>query len=412
MPLALRDRLMLWPARQARWLAPSRTLRQVHGWRPLRVDVSAAKAILVIRPDDIGDLVLTGPFLRALRASAPDAHISLLVKTALRDLVALCPHVDAVHGLGFGAATGAVSRLRLLVEARRLRGLLPSGGADLVLLPRSDVDWYDSALIGHLLAGDGAIVRNRDASGRPASAGPPDPAVAVEDFDNPVMEHEVLRSLRFLAWCGGPETSDSRLEAWIGEADRAFARTWLARHFARPAPLLVMHPSGGRSRLKQWPIDRFKATLRDLKATTSFNILIIGGAGEGWMAEAFVDEVCERCALGIGAFGLRQLWAVLEQSALFVGGDSGPMHMAAAAGTRVIGVFGPTSELRFRPWGPDCSVVSLRYPCTPDLDGSFEDRCKGCHFQEPLCLTQLPAERVVAEIHAACAWALAQGNPG
>lgn len=406
----LLDRLVPSLVPHARWLAPSRTARLWGGWRPPRVPLGMAKRILVIRPDEIGDVVLTGPFLRALRQAAPQAHISLLVKEECRELVALCPHVDAVRSLPFSARWTAGRWLDLLIAAGRLKAALPKEGFDLVLLPRCDVDWYGAALIGHLLAGNGAVVRHRDA--RPGLAGSPELAIITEDYANPVMEHEVLRPLRFLTWCGAAAGPDSHLEAWVGDADRAFARGWLRSRFAGAAPLVVMHPSGGRSWLKQWPVEHFQATLVDLKAQTPFNILVVVGADEDWIAEAFAAQESERCAIGVGALGLRQLWAVLEQAALFIGGDCGPMHMASAAGTRVIGIFGPTSELRFRPWGANSSVVSLRYGCAPDVVKSFEDRCKTCYFLAPRCLTELPPGRVIAEARAACAPLLERGGLG
>jgi heptosyltransferase III len=171
-----------------------------------------------------------------------------------------------------------------------------------------------------------------------------------------------------------------------------------------------MHPSGGRSRLKQWPVTRFRALLDQLAAESLCDFLIVGGADEAWIMKEFAGKACERVAIAVGQFALRQLGAVLEQAKLFVGGDSGPMHLAAATGTPVIGIFGSTSELRFRPWGPHCRVVSQHYPCSPDASGTFEDRCSTCHFSEPRCLTELPVEAVLAEIRAVLLLPLSGGK--
>jgi ADP-heptose:LPS heptosyltransferase len=93
----------------------------------------------------------------------------------------------------------------------------------------------------------------------------------------------------------------------------------------------------------------------------------------------------------------------LEKAALFVGGDSGPAHLAAASGTAVVGLLGPTSTIRFRPWGGHCRVASLSYPCSPDVVRTYRDRCWSCPFTEPRCLTELPVETVLDECHAALA---------
>ncbi len=191
---------------------------------------------------------------------------------------------------------------------------------------------------------------------------------------------------------------DSRLELWPTGADQNFATAWLAEKFPSRAPLIVMHPSGGRSALKQWPVGNFLSLLRILKNETSCNFLIIGGGDEGWIAEEFRGEVSDRCIVAVGQFTLRQLTAIFQKAEAFIGGDSGPMHLAAAAGTKVITVFGSTSEVRFRPWSDNSIVVSEHYPCSPDQLGTFDDRCKTCRFDEPRCLTTLSVASVRARL--------------
>lgn len=392
---------VLEPPSFARWAAPYRTLRHVLGWSFGRVHLNDARNILVIRPDEIGDVVLTGPFLRELRRAAPRAHIALLVKTACRELVEHCPYVDAVHALNF--CTGGIGyHLRLRWAAWCLRwSRLPWLGFDLVLLPRRDADWYDSEFVGHLLAGHGALLVHRDKAVKNSPQMPLDQPMAFESFSNPHIEHEVLHNLRFLGWCGAADVTSSHLELWFTSADRNIARDWLTQHLPRRAPLVVLHPSGGRSRLKQWPIENFHAVLNLLLAETSCDFLIFGGEEEGWIAMEFSCVAGERVAVAVGQFTLRQLSAVFEEATLFLGGDSGPMHLAAAAGVPVIAVFGSTSEVRFSPWDSHCKVVSKHYDCSPDVLRTYENRCQSCRFPEPRCLTELSVESVVVEVREA-----------
>jgi ADP-heptose:LPS heptosyltransferase len=265
--------------------------------------------------------------------------------------------------------------------------------------------------VGHLLAGRGALVVHRDGLVKHSSSYlPPNLPVVFEVYSAPQIEHEVLHPLRFLRWCGATDANESRLEVWLTDADRLFAHAWLDQHLmTRRAPLVVVHPSGGSSRLKQWPAANFRALLNQLMAETSCEFLIIGGKDEDWITSEFASEASERAVLAVGLFTLRQLCAVLEHARLFVGGDSGPMHLAAAAETPVLGIFGPTSELRFRPWGRHCRVASQRYACSPDVLGTFEDRCTACRFPEPRCLTELSVESVTAEVHAILSTELFKG---
>jgi ADP-heptose:LPS heptosyltransferase len=193
----------------------------------------------------------------------------------------------------------------------------------------------------------------------------------------------------------------------LTDVDRRFARKWLDRRFTNRAPLVVVHPTGGSHPLKQWPAEKFGELLERLRAVESWNFLIIGGKDESWITDEFSRHACETVVLGVGSFTLRQLAAVLERAWLFIGGDSGPMHIAAAVQNPVVvGIFGPTSELRFRPWGRDCRIVSLRYPCSPDVLGTFQDMCGICRYSEPRCLTELSVERVVREVRAILSLAL------
>jgi ADP-heptose:LPS heptosyltransferase len=356
--------------------------------------VTKARTILVIRPDEIGDVILTSPFLRELRRTAPQAEIILLVKPSCFELVEYCPYVNAVYSLDFASALPwAVWHLRL--------SRLHWRGFDLVLLPRWDRDWYNSELVAHLLAGRGAVVAHRDQLVTRKWAKPAEPPFMLETYSSPKIEHEAESSLRFLRWCGGACAQDCQLEIWITEADQSSARNWLRQHLTTGNPFIVIHPSGGRSPLKQWPVAKYWQLLEQLATVGSWDFLIIGGNDETWIATEFRAQKSARVALAVGCFTLRQLAAVMKQAQLFVGGDSGPMHLAAAAGTPVIAIFGPTSELRFRPWGSHCRVISQRYPCSPDVLGTFEDRCATCRFSEPRCLTELTVEPVVAAVHAA-----------
>ncbi len=378
-----------------RWGAPVRSLRRALGWRPSRQPVTAARNILVIRPDEIGDLVMTAPFLRELRRAAPKAHITLIVNARYLNLVQHCPYVDAVHGLNFsGIPThGYQVKLRwrtLLFRWKYLRGRR----FDLVLLPRRDADWYDSEFVAYLVAGSAAILGHRDRIIRNTELPPLFPP-HFEVFTNPEIEHEVLHNLRFLRWCGADAAEDPRLELWLTGRDRAFAEDWLESHLPHRRPLVVCHPTGGRSRLKQWPIQHFSEVFRRLSIETDCDFLVVGGEDEQPVAQHFKSVTSDRIAFAFGSLTLRHLSAVLETAVLFIGCDSGPMHLAAAAGTPVIGVFGSTSEQRFRPWRPDSIVVSQHYPCSPDVVGSFESRCQTCLFSEPRCLTELTVESVL-----------------
>ena len=91
-----------------------------------------------------------------------------------------------------------------------------------------------------------------------------------------------------------------------------------------------------------------------------------------------------------GMLSLKELAALTAQARLFIGVDSAPMHIAAAVGTPVVALFGPSGEAQWGPWMTPNRVVTSRHPCRP----CGNDGCGGSKVSE--CLTTLPVEQVLA----------------
>ena len=125
-----------------------RLLRRIFcGRAEHRIALAEAQFILVIRPDEIGDIVLTIPFLRELRRAAPRARIALVVNATCYELVEHSPYADAVYALNFKQYGGKLYCLRLTLAALQLRwSRLRRWKFDLVLLPRRGPDNYRSEL--------------------------------------------------------------------------------------------------------------------------------------------------------------------------------------------------------------------------------------------------------------------------
>jgi ADP-heptose:LPS heptosyltransferase len=337
----------------ARWAAPVRTFRQVCGWNTSPIPLAEARKILVIRPDEIGDVVLTTPFLRALRQAAPRAQITLLVKNPCRELVEHCAFVNSVLALNFNSHDWDGDRVRLFLSSLRLR--LSRGcwrGFDLVLLPRRSADFYGAELVAHLLAGRGAVLLHRERPGQCSGHTPRDARISFQKYSNPEVEHEVVHGLRFAHWCGAGRASDARLELSLTPSDRDLARTAL-----KDGGRYVALAPGAGDPLRCWPIERFSAIATWLHDERGMTPVLLGGRCDPQFA----------CAMNfIGRTTLRQAAAVLERCELFVGNDSGLKHIAAATGIPVVEISGfrrggaanhANSPSRFHAWGVQQRVV-------------------------------------------------------
>ncbi len=147
---------------------------------------------------------------------------------------------------------------------------------------------------------------------------------------------------------------------WLGDADRAAA----ARLVPAGGPVLAIGPAANW-RGKQWRAERFADLARRLTAPGGIlpgaRVAVFAAAGERDQAQPVLDAVPEERRLDlIGAVDLPQAAACLQRAALFVGNDSGLMHLAAAAGTPTLGLFGPSPDDRYAPWGPQAAVVRTR----------------------------------------------------
>lgn len=380
----------------AQWFAPWRTLRRVLGVSLRPIPLPQCRKILVIRPDELGDVVMTSAFLRELRAMAPQAEISICTKPVALPLVEMCPYIDKAWSLPFRIALEPIERARLVWAVMKSKPYQSWRGYDAVLLPRVDADRCCAELAAHLLAGRGTVWMNSPGFIRYTSAVPEGAGVGTLRYVCREAQSEVLTNLEFLEWCSGRRPESAKLEVWTSQRDEEAAQAWLQTHFPCRLPLVVFHPSGGNNSLKLWPLPKFRELVSHFLEEGRFNVLIVGGQGEVRLKAALDLPACERLAYSLGELSLRQLACVFRSARLFVGGDSGPMHLASAAGAPVVGIFGPASLKRFHPTGPRSEAVSLSLACNPDQVGSFEANCVSCIHAENRCLTELPVESVLA----------------
>ncbi|HET9494923.1 MAG TPA: glycosyltransferase family 9 protein, partial [Chloroflexia bacterium] len=187
------------------------------------------------------------------------------------------------------------------------------------------------------------------------------------------------------------------------------------RHAMTPAPLVALHPGAGRySMARIWPVERFAQVARALVDRYGAEIVIVGGPDEAESAaelEAKVERPGRVHAFA-GRTSIHVTAALLERCDLFVGNDSGPMHMAAAVGTPVVAVFGPSNWGAWGPYAPPDehsphAIVRRDLPCMPCFYRAHSLGLReGCGPRP--CLTGLAADPVLA----ACAAALDRLQPG
>jgi heptosyltransferase-2 len=284
-----------------------------------------ARTIAIILPSWVGDTVMATPVLRAVRTHLPNAKLIGVMRPGLDEVLRGSPWLDQLIVRNFKGVAGPW----------RIAGAIRAAGADAVLLlPNS----FRSALAARLSGARIRIGYSRDARGwllthttgtDPVSGPPNAPISAVEYY------------ARLAEYALGFASIDRRIELRCTEDDLASAE-YLLRDVARP--FIVLNPGANRPD-KRWPFERFARVAHELAASHRVSVVITGSPNELSILDA-VASAARTPIINLTKRGitLGSLKAVLKQAALLITNDTGPRHMAAALGTPVIALFGPTDH--------------------------------------------------------------------
>jgi heptosyltransferase-2 len=341
----------------------------------LEPGVADARSILVVRLDTIGDLVLMSPFLRELRRSSPSAWITLVIDPRFANLVELCPHVNEVVKFD-PHYYGRRGRLELHRRALALaRDRLWPRKFDLALLPRWDVDYYHSAFVAYFSRAGSRIGYSERTLPSKEQLNRDFDCLFTRTLDDRTSKHEVERNLAFLRNVGGAVIDDG-LELWLSDEDRESAQHALLSRGIGTNDVLVGIGVGAGHPRRIWPLKRFIEFGHFLKDKFGARILIFGGLEDRDEALRLQVELGNAAINFAGETTLRQTAAFLQHTKLMVANDSGPMHIAAAAGSSVVelschptagDVLHANSPARFHPWNKNHVVLQPRKasgPCT------------------------------------------------
>lgn len=312
---------------------------------------SAPLRILVVQIADIGDLVLSTPALAALRDRHLGAHITLLTTPHAASVVRGSRLIDEI--ILFERRTG----LREPGKLARLAGQLRRGSFDITLFFH-----HFSTRAG---AFKFAAIAFAAGSRRRIGLGGPNSFFLNEPLDNQGFggRHQAQYWLNLVALVdASPQPVSS--STVIDDDDRA----WAAEHLPERRPLAVIHAgSGGDSYARRWSSGDFAETAARLARERDAQVVFVGSAADD--TQAVLNALAEPIAAIdlTGKTTLGQLGAVLENADVFIGADSGVMHLACAAGAPVVAIFGPSNADAWGAWTPHGRSVVLRSApeCSP-----------------------------------------------
>jgi heptosyltransferase-2 len=351
-----------WPWTYNAWPAPQNP--------DVRKSFRGVRRIVIKMPNWLGDAVMSLPAIEYLRRLFPHAYLTGLAKETVADIARNCRLLDSVIGYDHGSGVPALWR-----KARTIRRVRREFFDLAVLFTNS----FESALwiyragiplrVGYKGEGRSFLLTH-------ARRRKPFPVRQIEEY------LDLCRAL-------GKADDSTVPRIHIPSRDRKWAEDFLGSlGFSADDLLIGLCPGAAYGPAKRWLAGRFIELSSRIGEERPVKVIVFGGKGD--------EEPCSTVADGIGLevvnlcgkTTLRQLAALLDRCALVVANDSGSLHLAAAIGTQVIGIFGPTDPQRNAP-PENCTVVKKDIQCSP----CYKRECP----TDLKCMTAISVEEVYQE---------------
>ncbi len=361
---------------------------------PPRVDgADKTPRILIVRRSSLGDVVVSLPALVAIRRAFPHAHIAWLVEDSFADLVRGHECLDEVITIRRFSARAPRQWWR---ETRRVGRGLRERRFDLAI----DLQGLGKSALMCYLSG---------APRRLGFAGETRGMLGMRWVNELVpVPREIMavpRALQMAHYLGAPiypvefrYPISAEAREWAEEvlgtppADLGtdpFTCVLKGGEAEAPAPLVGL-VLGASTEVKAWPVGHFVRLAEDLRGK-GLQVVLIGGRAEAEREAAVQQRLSQPVRSVVGRTDLPRLAAVLARTDAVVSGDTGALHIAAAVGTPVVGLYGPTSPEATGPYGEQHRILWDRPPCGPC---NRRPRCKDYR-----CMRDLTPERVSAALH-------------
>ena len=345
-------------------------------------NVQGCRKILLVNMAGLGDMVMMTPAVRALRAAYPDAWIEAFCLSRAEDLAAGIGGLDKVRAVPmsgrFPGPKGLFWLIKTLLELRRegfsallnfslvssFGGLLKARFINLLVKPEFSAC---RVLRGLGVAGDRTFFE-----------------AEIEQASEVELTSRLLQPL-------GIELRDAEIKYTPSVAEKVKVSSDLARSGLSGRPVIGLNPGAFRPS-HRWPAEHWKELINlILVKHPGALILVTGGDSEAGLAESL--KISERVFPTAGRYSTREHAALYSMVDVFITNDTGPMHLAAAAGAKTVCIFGHADHLRFAPSVPEARRRVLRSEIAGCPPVCFKYDCSN-----PACLSAIKPETVFAAV--------------
>lgn len=325
-----------------------------------------AKRILIVKTSSLGDICNALPVADVIRQSKPNSYVGWVVKTPFRQIIDSNPNVDTTFAFKRKDFWGAV---KAGLEARKVKYEVALDLQSLLV----------SSLITKL---SGAKVRiGYDTR---------------KEFSNWFLNYPVIGAAKRdrkavdlmldFPKALGIDQGEFRPQKWLGDARREEAESLLT---IVPKPYAAIFV-GSTTPQRQWSHQRW-GKLADRLSEEGFTPVFVGSNADQGDTVSARNEATRTTYSVVGRTDLLSLSAVLRGAAAVIGGDSGPLHLASAVGTPVVGLYGPTDPETTGPYGTRAHHVYVKQHCSPCYR---TPTCGGAFF----CMAAIEVEMVIAQV--------------
>lgn len=348
--------------------------------------------ILLIQLSAIGDTILTIPTIRAIRSRFPKAHLAMVASSINLQYLEGCPYIDQYIPCRLEELMKSPRKLISFVLALRRQQF--ECVIDFEHWPRL------SALIAH---GSGASRKIGF-----CSRGQHRHFLFTDVVEHVPGQHEVVNFLKIARLLGCP-IRETDLEIWLKKGDWDWVEGFFSEMGVDPnRPIVAIHPEAGRrdEPRRRLPHDRFVSVADALVEQYHAQIIFTGAPSEVELSQRIASQTQSACAVAAGKTHINQLAALFANADLVICGNCGPMHLAAATGTPVVALHGPTNPSQWGPWGSGHTILHVDLPCSPCLNLGFEYGCDALSDGTSPCMYTIQ----VSEVLKACEKYLIDGG--
>lgn len=298
--------------------------------------------VLIVKLSSIGDIVHTLPALAAIRSALPDAEISWVVEEGTAEILRGNPMIDNLVEIDTRSLRGGKIIEEIFLDAGSQVKKLREYSFDVAIDFQGLIK---SAVISRLSGAPRRWGFSREGLREPTGR-----FLLTDTVDTPNQVHVIRKNLALASGALGPAETDVNLSFPIATTDEDKAEAAIVAGQAGEN-FAILNPGGGWV-TKLWPAENFGALADRLWSEHGLTSVLTIGPGEEELAK-MAEANCATGKLLRATPSLKGFYELAKLACVYVGGDTGPTHIAIAAGAPVVGLFGPTEWWRNGSLNPD-----------------------------------------------------------